>query len=234
MDPLDLKAFRRVGVPAHHLGFAVAWASRPWEQHKKTNSPGIDVLLKCRASNTGSPRRLPRKAFTLLEMLTSIAALVILLGLMVDLARFVRNDSSVKLTKQLLYQCDVLLSQYMQNHGGQAPAIIPFAYAPGKLDEAVLQERALQNSREFVAALRREAGGAELFAGLPDSMSNEAILSDAWGSPIVYMGAMHREIGIAPQDRPFFFSAGADRRYLTQDDNLYSYERNGYAAGKSD
>jgi len=60
----------------------------------------------------------------------------------------------------------------------------------------------VQNSREFVAALRREAGGAELFAGLPDSMSNEAILSDAWGSPIVYMGAMHREIALPPRIAP--------------------------------
>ena len=51
-----------------------------------------------------------RRGFTLLEMLTTVAALVILLGLMVDLARYVRNDSSVKLTKQLLYQCDLLLA----------------------------------------------------------------------------------------------------------------------------
>ena len=169
-----------------------------------------------------------RRAFTLLEMLTTVAALVILLGVMVDLARYVRNDSSVKLTKQLLHQCDVLLAQYVQHHGGQLPTITPFAYAPEKLDEATLQQRAIQNSREFVAALRREAGSeSELFGGLPDSVYNDATLSDAWGSPIVYMPSMHREIGIAQQDRPFFFSAGPDRRYLTQDDNLYSYEEKG-------
>jgi prepilin-type N-terminal cleavage/methylation domain-containing protein len=166
-----------------------------------------------------------RRGFTLLEMLTTVAALVIVLGLMVDLARYVRNDSSVKLTKQLLYQCDMLLAQYQLHHNGQLPAIAPFAYAEGNLDEATLQRRAIVNNREFVAALRSEAGNSsDLFGGLPDSIYNEATLSDAWGSPIVFMPSMHREIGIAPENHSFFFSAGPDRRYLTQDDNLYSYE----------
>ncbi len=167
-----------------------------------------------------------RRGFTLLEMLTTVAGLVIVLGLMVDLARYVRNDSSVKLTKQLLYQCDVLLAQYRLHHDGRTPAIAPFANAPDHLNEATLQQRAFENNRDFVAALRLEAGsGSDLFGGLPDSIYNEATLSDAWGSPIVFMPSMHREIGIAPQDRSFFFSAGPDRRYLTQDDNLYSYEK---------
>jgi prepilin-type N-terminal cleavage/methylation domain-containing protein len=169
-----------------------------------------------------------RRGFTLLEMLTTVAALVIVLGLMVDLARFVRNDSSIKLTKQLLYQCDLLLAQYELHHGGKPPAIAPFAYADENLDEATLQRRAMDNNRDFVAALRTEAGrGSALFGGLPDSIYNEATLSDAWGSPIVFMPSMHREIGIAPENRSFFFSAGPDRRYLTQDDNLYSYEGEG-------
>ena len=164
--------------------------------------------------------------FTLLEMLTTVAALVILLGLMVDLARYVRNDSSVKLTKQLLYQCDLLLAQYQLHHGGQMPSVEPFANSPDHLDESTLQHRALANNRDFVAALRTEAGGVpNLFGGLPDSIYNEATLSDAWGSPIIFMPSMHREIGVAPQDHSFFFSAGPDRRYLTQDDNLYSYEK---------
>ena len=165
-------------------------------------------------------------------MLTTIAALVILLGLMVDLARFVRNDSSVKLTKQLLHQCDLLLAQYQLHHDGKLPAIEPFAYADENLDEATLQGRAIENNREFVAALRAEAGSSsELFGGLPDSIYNEATLSDAWGSPIVFMPSMHREIGIAPENHSFFFSAGPDRRYLTQDDNLYSYEEKGSGEG---
>ncbi len=73
--------------------------------------------------------------------------------------------------------------------------------------------------------MRGEAGVTpDTFGGLPDSIYNEATLRDPWGSPIVYMPAMHPLIGMAPDNRPFFFSAGPDRQYLTQDDNLYSYE----------
>ena len=30
---------------------------------------------------------------------------------------------------------------------------------------------------------------------------------------------------MALENKPFFFSAGPDQRYLTADNNLYSYER---------
>jgi type II secretory pathway pseudopilin PulG len=220
-------------VMDHHLQRWISlltffpWPAAAGERRGTKTDSVIEELLTRRALNTDR-MPVPRRAFTLLEMLTSIAALVIVLGLMVDLARYVRNDSSVKLTKQLLYQCDVLLAQYQQHHGRKLPSIALFASPNEKLDEMTLQQRAVENSREFVAVLRREAGGeTELFGGLPDSVYNDAALNDAWGSPIVYMPSMHREIGIAPQDRPFFFSAGPDRRYLTQDDNLYSYEEKG-------
>jgi len=45
------------------------------------------------------------------------------------------------------------------------------------------------------------------------------------------MPAMHRQIGMAPGNEWFFFSAGPDRQYLTRDDNQYSYEALG--AGES-
>jgi hypothetical protein len=158
-------------------------------------------------------------------MLTTVAALVILLGLMVDLARYVRNDSSVKLTKHLLHQLDVLLAQYQQHHGGRLPEVTPFTTGEGMLNEATLRQRALDNNRDIIAALRSEVGiESNTFGGLPESIYNEATLRDAWGSPIIFMPSMQRELGVAPQNRPFFFSAGPDRRYLTQDDNLYSYE----------
>ena len=38
------------------------------------------------------------------------------------------------------------------------------------------------------------------------------------------MPSKHPLVGTAPNDRFFFFSAGPDRLYLTQGDNLYSYE----------
>src|SRR2546421_6221866 len=51
-------------------------------------------------------------AFTLIEMLTTVAVLVIVLGLMVSLARDVRNRSAERLTKDLLRRLDTLVAQY--------------------------------------------------------------------------------------------------------------------------
>src|SRR3977135_332087 len=53
-----------------------------------------------------------RRAFTLVEMLTTVAVLVIVLGLMVSLARDVRTRSAERLTKDLLSRLDTLVAQY--------------------------------------------------------------------------------------------------------------------------
>src|SRR5437773_9232659 len=53
-----------------------------------------------------------RRAFTLIEMLTTVSVLVIVLGLMVSLARDVRNRSADRLTKDLLRRLDLLVAQY--------------------------------------------------------------------------------------------------------------------------
>src|SRR5437667_12256431 len=58
-----------------------------------------------------APRHLPL-GFTLIEMLTTVAVLVIVLGLMVSLARDVRNRSADRLTKDLLRRLDLLVAQY--------------------------------------------------------------------------------------------------------------------------
>src|SRR5437667_11857331 len=58
-----------------------------------------------------APRHLPL-GFTLIEMLTTVAVLVIVLGLMVSLARDVRNRSAERLTKDLLRRLDLLVAQY--------------------------------------------------------------------------------------------------------------------------
>jgi hypothetical protein len=163
-------------------------------------------------------------------MLTTVAVLIVVLGLMVSLAHYVRNAMAVEMTKDLLHRMDAMMQQYMSRHGETVPAIAPFLPAdlpPGRLpDEQTLRRAAEENNRSFVALLR--SGGQlanESFGGLPQSVFNDAMLRDAWGSPIVFMPSMHPGIGMAPQDKPFFFSAGPDARYLTQENNLYSYER---------
>lgn len=173
-----------------------------------------------------------RRGYTLLEMLTTVGAMIIILGLMVSLARSVRSASAQELTKDLLHKLDVLMDQYESRYG-TLPAIASFIPDnPASMSESTLQHNAYQNNRELVAALRAQVGlNDQSFGGLPDAIYNDAILRDAWGSPIVYMPGMNPGIGMAPKDRRFFFSAGPDGKYLTQEDNLYSYEE-GPAPGK--
>ncbi|MDB5332185.1 MAG: hypothetical protein JWP03_3336 [Phycisphaerales bacterium] len=166
-----------------------------------------------------------RRGYTIIEMATTIAALIIVLGLMVSLARYVRNAAAVELTKDLLRKLDSLMDQYEAHHH-QLPAVFPFV--DNKVldpDEQALQHAAVTNNRDMVAALRAEAGmSSTAFGGLPEAVYNEATLRDAWGTPIVFMPQQHPAVGTALQNRRFFFSAGPDRLFLSLDDNLYSYE----------
>ncbi len=172
-------------------------------------------------------RRIERSAYTLIEMLTTVAALVIVLGMMVSLARYVRYRSSTELTRDLLAQLDAGMAQYMRDHDGARPAI------PAAFDDRTGEEGGdvRANNIAFVRLLRgRQPPSGGLFTNLPVSMFDQTVLRDTWGSLIVYMPHQNPAIGMAPDDRPFFFSAGPDRRYLTRDDNLYSYESVGVRA----
>lgn len=181
------------------------------------------------------------KAFTLIEMLTTIAVLVIVLGLMVSLARYVRDRSAQQLTRDLLRQLDALMLQYTTRNGGQTPTVPPLlgAVPATRPIEAILVSRAALRNNErvigsLVAGMRPEAGPSDSredpFLQHPSSVYDPKAhtLRDSWGSPIVFMPGQHPLIGLAPsrlgKDQYFFFSAGADRNYLSRDDNLYSYE----------
>ena len=65
-----------------------------------------------------SQTRSPRRGFTLLEMLTTLAALIVVMGLMVSLARYVRNALAVEVTKDLLHRMDAMMQQYISRHPG--------------------------------------------------------------------------------------------------------------------
>src|SRR3954453_11239648 len=65
-----------------------------------------------------------RSAFTLIEMLTTVAALIIVLGLMVSLARYVRDRSAQQLTRDTLRQLERLMGEYV-DHNGRLPAVDP-------------------------------------------------------------------------------------------------------------
>ena len=161
-------------------------------------------------------------------MLTTVAALVIILGLMVSLARYVRSRETEALTRQVLAVLDDLLrtEPKLQTHLNTCP---PLLSRGQKADEASLQESALANNRAMVLMLRQEDAAA--FRRIPTSLYDALTLRDAWGTPVVYMASGAANIGMEPQQRAFFLSAGADRRFSTILDNLYSYDTRRPAAG---
>src|SRR5688500_7766854 len=191
-------------------------------------------IANCKSPLLGPRSGTIRSAFTLIEMLTTVAVLVIVLGLMVSLARDVRTRSAERLTKDLLARLDTLVEQYrrplrtlpedqLRMHPVVHPLLSPADGAA--VDEPRLRDNAAANNRELVRTLKSQmdlAGGA--FSDLSIANYNEVNVLDAWGSPLVYMPSQHPQIGMAAGDRSFFFSAGPDRRYLTRQDNLYSYE----------
>src|SRR4051794_16030117 len=64
-----------------------------------------------------------RAAFTLIEVATTVAILIIVLGLMVSLARQVRKQAGMTLTKDLLRRLDAAMGQYAQRNGGKTPGV---------------------------------------------------------------------------------------------------------------
>ena len=159
-------------------------------------------------------------------MLTTVAALVIILGLAVQLARLVRSRQAGHSTRDLLARLDRAMGQYkdLQPALADIPRFLVNPQTPSGYNDAELQRQALENSKAFVEAARAVSKGY-LFKGLSFSMFDDLTLRDAWGTPVVYMPPGAKNIGIAPQNRYFFLSAGPDRRFTTLIDNLYSYER---------
>jgi hypothetical protein len=171
-------------------------------------------------------------------MLITVAILIIVLGLMVSLARYVRDRSAQQLTRDLLKQLDGLMAQYMEHDGSVMPPVDPLLSADTTIPppEFALADAARHNNEQFVRLLKFDYHlhaadphtAVDPFDALPIGIYDRRTLRDAWGSPIVFMPGQHQLIGLAPsragQDQYFFFSAGPDRKYLSRDDNLYSYE----------
>src|SRR4051812_18762107 len=171
-------------------------------------------------------------------MLTTVAALVIVLGLMVSLARYERRRSAENFTREaILAKLEALLarSEVVQNKALQEaladPQIVPRLVRPSarEPEEPVLQLNAAANNTAFVKIFKQYVG-PKAFNDFPLSLYNPTAntLVDAWGTPIVYMPAGALNVGIIPQQRSFFLSAGPDRKFSSVVDNLYSYEKGGW------
>ena len=173
--------------------------------------------------------------FTLVEMLTTVAVLVIVLGLMVSLARDVRTRSADRLTKDVLHRLDLLVAQYRQRSLKNVPEDQRKNYPHVRPllekdvgEEAQIRANAMINNTEFIRTLKVQVDlSATAFSDLSIANYTEVNVLDAWGSPIAYMPHQHPLIGMAAGDRSFFMSAGPDRKFLTRQDNLYSYESAG-------
>src|SRR4051812_2144841 len=101
--------------------------------HPLPTSPLLAAVLARRVPlPAASP--FPSRGFTLTEMLTTVAALIILLGLMVSLARDVRARSANGLTQDILGKLDRLMAQYIQRNG-DLPAIPLVAYGNSAIEE---------------------------------------------------------------------------------------------------
>src|SRR5262245_10037859 len=145
------------------------------------------------------PSPLPARlsGFTLIEMLTTVAILVIVLGLMVSLARDVRNRSAERVTKDMLARLDRMMAQYYDRNAQQLPIVTPLI-SPAVMgedgkplattepaDDAALLRAAKANNADFSRALR------------PHATLDDANPSyfDAWGNPVVFMPRQHPAIG---------------------------------------
>jgi hypothetical protein len=174
-------------------------------------------------------------SFTLIEMLATVAALVIVLGLMVSLARYERRRSAENFTRDdVLARLDALLARrdIVENKALQEaladPSIVARLIRPStrEPEEMLLQNNAAINNSDFVKVFKKYVG-PEAFNKFPLSLYNPTAntLVDAWGTPIVFMPSGALNVGISPQNRSFFLSAGPDRKFSSVVDNLYSYER---------
>ncbi|MBC7785482.1 MAG: hypothetical protein H7144_16740 [Burkholderiales bacterium] len=155
--------------------------------------------------------------------MTTLALIIILLGLMVSLARYVRTNSADQLTRAVLLDLDLAIANYRRAAGTFPPITMP----AGDVNEEQLSTMLLDGNRLLGETLRHALAGSKASGGDAGTtaMPDAALVRDAWGRTVGYLPHQHPLIGMAPQNRPFVFSAGPDGKYLTRQDNLYSYEQ---------
>jgi type II secretory pathway pseudopilin PulG len=171
-----------------------------------------------------------KRGYTLVELFLTLIVVMILLGVMINIANRVRDQSAQRATQQILSRLDHLLEQYRKENNGQLPPISPVILPGHHLSEETLQSAALANDADLVRYLNLPALARA--SRLPDDPlyrnlrnTNPPLLEDSWGIPIVFMPHQDPAIGMDPRGDTFFlFSAGPDRLFLTHADNVYSYD----------
>src|SRR3954469_18550804 len=142
------------------------WRSRTTSRTSASESNRGGVVKWGSAEKTTVPHRttprlhhsttaLRNRGFTLIEMLTVVAGLIIVLGLMVSLAWDVRRQSSERLTKDLLVKLDVLMAQYIAHHK-QLPQVTPLVETRGGVRVAARSAAATQAVRSATRPAEEE------------------------------------------------------------------------------
>lgn len=160
-----------------------------------------------------------RRGLGVIELLTLVAILAVAFALMASMARHVRSNSAMELTRKRMAALTEATSGLMQK--GIDPRV-PITFPSTSSSDAKLEENlgrfALESSRNLGRSL----------SGKSDSILAGAIgtpeLRDAWGRPMALMPQQFPVVGMAPDDGPFLVSAGPDGRFLTLSDNIYSYD----------
>ena len=136
-----------------------------------------------------------------------------------NLATRVRSDALDRRTRAQLRRLSVAVAQYAADHGGQLPAVTPL------IDPATADRSPAAAEAAVSMAAARNSADVRRCLGWPTSAAPaDDPLIDPWGTPIAFMPRQNPLVGMAAGDRPFFVSAGPDRRFLTRADNRYSYD----------
>ncbi len=190
-----------------------------------------DCRLSAGASHFSRSNLFRIRGYTLVELFLTLAVLMILLGMMMNVSNRVRHESADKVTRQILSRLAAMISDYQNKNDGQLPPISPVIQPGFRPSEDTLQAAALANNADLVRylnlpALARQSSNTDdpLFRSLHQTESQQWLLQDPWGGPVVFMPHEDPAIGLPPGDTFFLFSAGPDRLFLTKEDNLYSYE----------
>jgi type II secretory pathway pseudopilin PulG len=171
------------------------------------------------------PLPAPRAAagYTLVELFLTVAVLMMLLGLVVNMGNRLRQESLDRQARHQLQRLTAAIDRYAAEHAGRLPDVTPLIDPAGLApladptatgDPPALRAAAARNRDD----VRRALG----WPPEPDAARDP--LTDPWSTPIVLMPKQSPAIGMAPGDRFFFVSAGPDRQFLTRADNLYSYD----------
>ncbi len=152
---------------------------------------------KCGMIGLPGPRVRPTPtAFTLVELLVTVAILTIVLAVVIESGQYIRNQGLTRLTKDLLAQVDTALEVYAAVHHGSYP---PDRFVPGQVVPIGPHNPRTEGVEALVWALGHS--GAERFwessqfqrtwtdtDGDANKIDHQPLfeLVDGWGRPLLY------------------------------------------------